>query len=60
MEKDDKVVELRRFKPRQPVQVFTCDCGGQQYFLLVTGKVQCASCQDIHQDTRWTHPEAQP
>lgn len=58
MDGDDKVVELSRFKPKQAVQVFTCECSGQQYFLLTGGKVQCAMCQNIHQHTRWTHPEA--
>ena len=53
----DKVVELRaKMKPvSQDVGVFTCGCGGQQFYMLEGFKIQCCSCKHIHQNTRWEY-----
>lgn len=41
----------------RPDQVFTCECGGQQFLLLQGGKVRCVHCNHIHYKTRWEYPD---
>jgi hypothetical protein len=53
----DLAAARARRKPAREF-VYTCDCGGQNFFLLDVGMVQCSNCQTTHLRIAWGEPGA--
>lgn len=50
-----KVVEIAEFQVKRPEWVFECRCGGQLFFLLHDGTIECRSCKLVSQRIEWTY-----
>jgi hypothetical protein len=52
-------IETARRKRSAPVEwVYACLCGGQLFFLIDDGHVQCAECKTLHERIFWAEPGA--
>ncbi len=53
-----KVVDLKRFRKKQPECVWECPCGSQLFYLQGDGAIQCRGCEHIMEALQWTYRDA--
>lgn len=50
-----EVTDLSQFRKKRAEYVFQCPCGGQHFYLLVDGSIECRSCDRIIQKIEWNY-----